>query len=149
MQLMRRLESHGKVVFTNGCFDLLHVGHIEYLNKAKALGSLLVVGLNTDASVRRLKGDKRPIVPQFQRADMLAALECVDYIVLFEEDTPLTLIGAIQPDILVKGNDYQLHEVVGRDVVEAAGGKVELVPFCTDVSTSSVIQTIVRRYSES
>ncbi|RHZ48608.1 uncharacterized protein CDV56_103185 [Aspergillus thermomutatus] len=138
----------GQIVFTNGCFDLLHAGHIEYLQKAKALGKLLVVGLNSDASVRRSKGHKRPIAPLSQRAAMLAALSCVDYVVQFEDDTPLSLIETIRPDILVKGNDYLPHQVVGRDAVLETGGRLELVPFSTQVSTSAVIQKIVDRYRE-
>ncbi|KAF9884609.1 hypothetical protein FE257_001431 [Aspergillus nanangensis] len=146
LETVRQLDSQTQVVFTNGCFDLLHVGHNEYLQTARRQGNLLVVGLNSDASIQRLKGNKRPILPQGQRADMLAALECVDFVVIFEEDTPLPLIQAIQPGILVKGGDYLPHQVVGRDVVEASGGHLELVPFKTEVSTSTVIQKIVDCY---
>ncbi|RHZ74247.1 hypothetical protein CDV55_108022 [Aspergillus turcosus] len=145
---LNTFRGDGQIVFTNGCFDLLHVGHIEYLQKAKAFGKLLVVGLNSDASVRRLKGHKRPIVPQSQRAAMLAALSCVDYVVLFEDDTPLSLIETIRPDILVKGNEYLPHQVVGRDAVLGTGGRLELIPFSTQVSTSALIQRIADRYRE-
>ena len=118
-----------RVVFTNGCFDLLHAGHVKYLQKARGLGDLLILGLNSDASVRRLKGEKRPLIDQEERAHLMAALDCISYVVLFEEDTPLELITALKPDILVKGGDYSLDGVVGRDVVEANGGRVELVQF--------------------
>ncbi|GFO54223.1 bifunctional protein HldE [Geomonas sp. Red276] len=135
-----------KVVFTNGCFDLLHVGHVKYLQKARSLGDLLVVGLNSDASVRRLKGEKRPLIEQSERAHILAALDCIDYVVIFDEDTPLTVIEALRPDILVKGGDYTLDGVVGREVVEAGGGRVELVQFVDGRSTSRIIDKILANY---
>ena len=135
-----------KVVFTNGCFDLLHVGHVKYLQKARQLGDLLVVGLNTDASVKRLKGETRPLIEESERAHILAALDCIDYVVLFDEDTPLTLIRALTPDILVKGGDYSVDEVVGREVVEAAGGRVELIQFVDGRSTSRIIEKILASY---
>jgi len=135
-----------KVVFTNGCFDLLHVGHVKYLQKARELGDLLVVGLNTDASVRRLKGEKRPLIEESERAHILAALDCIDYVVLFDEDTPLTVIEALAPAILVKGGDYNVDEVVGREVVEAHGGHVELIQFVDGRSTSRIIEKILGSY---
>jgi D-beta-D-heptose 7-phosphate kinase / D-beta-D-heptose 1-phosphate adenosyltransferase len=140
-------RSRGKqVVFTNGCFDLLHVGHVKYLQKARGLGDLLVVGLNSDSSVKRLKGERRPLIEEAERAHILAALDCIDYVVLFEEDTPLRVITALAPDILVKGGDYSLDGVVGREVVEAGGGRVELVQFVDGRSTSKIIDKILASY---
>jgi rfaE bifunctional protein nucleotidyltransferase chain/domain len=131
------------VVFTNGCFDLLHRGHVAYIEEARALGDALVVGVNTDASVARLhKGPGRPFTPETDRARILAALAGVDRVVLFDEDTPLQLITLLQPDILVKGGDYQLHEIAGREVVEARGGKVLTLPFLPGYSTSALIRRI-------
>ena len=135
----------GRIVFTNGCFDLLHVGHVRYLARARSLGDCLVVGLNTDASVRRFKGAGRPVVPEARRAEVLAALEAVDHVVLFDEDTPLRLIGELQPDVLVKGADWAPGEVVGRELVEARGGRVELAPVTPEASTSALIEAIRRQ----
>ncbi|MBI4574959.1 MAG: D-glycero-beta-D-manno-heptose-7-phosphate kinase [Planctomycetes bacterium] len=134
-----------RVVFTNGCFDLLHVGHVLYLQHARSLGALLVVGLNSDASIRRLKRAARPVIPQEQRARMLAALECVDHVVLFDEETPLGLIRAVHPDVLVKGADYKDRVVVGRELVESWGGRVELAPYVEGVSTSQIVARISSR----
>jgi len=128
-----------KVVFTNGCFDILHRGHVEYLSKASDMGDMLVVGLNTDASVRRLKGEGRPVNNQEARALVLASLSFVDAVVLFDEDTPYELIKAVRPDILVKGADYKPEEIVGYDVVTSYGGKVETVPLVVGYSTTSLI----------
>ncbi len=136
-----------KVVFTNGCFDLLHAGHVKYLQKARSLGDLLVLGLNSDASVRRLKGEKRPLIGEEERAHVLAALDCIDYVVLFDEDTPLELITALKPHILAKGGDYTAEGVVGKDVVEAYGGRVELVSFVDGKSTTNIIERILERYA--
>lgn len=136
-----------RVVFTNGCFDLLHAGHVKYLQKARSLGDLLVLGLNSDASVRRLKGEKRPLIDEEERAHLLAALDCIDYVVLFDEDTPLELITALKPQILVKGGDYTVDGVVGKDVVEAYGGRVELVSFVDGKSTTNIIERILERYT--
>jgi D-beta-D-heptose 7-phosphate kinase/D-beta-D-heptose 1-phosphate adenosyltransferase len=127
-----------KVVFTNGCFDLLHPGHISLLYQARALGDRLVVGLNTDASVRRLKGPQRPILSEADRAAMLGALSCVDAVVLFDQDTPLDIIAALRPDILVKGSDYTPEQVVGRQVVESYGGCVKLVAVLQGYSTTGL-----------
>ena len=130
----------GTLVFTNGCFDLLHRGHVEYLHRARALGDHLVVGLNTDDSVRRLKGPGRPLNPEHDRALVLAALESVDAVVLFGEDTPATLISRLLPDVLVKGGDYTRETIVGADTVEAAGGRVAVIPLVPDRSTTSIIR---------
>ena len=136
-----------KVVFTNGCFDLLHAGHVKYLQKARSLGDLLILGLNSDASIRRLKGENRPLIGEEERAHIMAALNCIDYVVIFEEDTPLELITAIKPHILAKGGDYTIEGVVGREVVESYGGRVELVSFVDGKSTTNIIERILERYS--
>ncbi|MFW6206674.1 MAG: D-glycero-beta-D-manno-heptose 1-phosphate adenylyltransferase [Gemmatimonadota bacterium] len=128
------------VVFTNGCFDILHRGHVVYLDRARRLGDVLVVGVNTDGSVRRLKGPGRPLVGQDDRARVLAALECVDAVVLFDEDTPRELIAALLPDILVKGGDYAPDQIVGRDDVVRAGGRVEVIPFIEGYSTTELME---------
>ena len=132
-----------KVVFTNGCFDLLHLGHVRYLEEARSLGDALVIGVNTDLSVKRLgKGPGRPFTPEADRARVLAALACVDRVVLFAEDTPLNLITLLTPDILVKGGDYQLDEIVGREAVQARGGRVVALPFVPGYSTTRLIDRI-------
>jgi len=148
-EIMAEERRAGKrIVFTNGCFDLLHAGHVKYLQQARTFGDLLVLGLNSDASVRRLKGDRRPLIGEQDRAHLLAALDCVDYVVLFDEDTPLRLIQSLRPMVLVKGGDYTPGNVVGRDVVEAAGGRVELVEFVDGRSTTTLIETILEKYSD-
>ena len=144
-ELMRRLARprSERVVFTNGVFDLMHRGHATYLNSARALGDVLVVGVNTDESTRRLgKGADRPLVLESDRAFVLASLECVDYVCLFDDDTPASLIDALAPDVLVKGGDYDLDGVVGRDSVEAHGGRVELIPFVEGYSTTDLVHRI-------
>ncbi|WP_298272808.1 D-glycero-beta-D-manno-heptose-7-phosphate kinase [Geobacter sp.] len=135
-----------RIVFTNGCFDLLHVGHVKYLQKAKGFGDILVLGLNSDASVRRLKGEKRPLIGEEERAHILAALDCIDYVVIFDEDTPLRLIETLRPAVLVKGGDYTPEGVVGREVVESYGGRVELVQFVDGRSTTNIIEKILNSY---
>lgn len=141
--LATRLREQGRlIVFTNGVFDILHPGHLRYLQHARSLGDALIVGLNADASVRRNKGPERPINPQDERAEVLEALECVDAVVLFEEDTPDRIIKAIQPDILVKGADWGENAIVGRDTVEARGGKVVRVPIEQGYSTTEIIRRI-------
>lgn len=137
-----------RVVFTNGCFDLLHAGHVTYLQAAADLGEVLVVGLNSDRSMRDLKGLGRPLVPEADRAAVMAALSCVDFVTIFDEPTPLTLIEAVLPDILVKGADYTPDQVVGREVVESAGGRLALIPLTEGRSTSGLIERIVASYSE-
>jgi D-beta-D-heptose 7-phosphate kinase/D-beta-D-heptose 1-phosphate adenosyltransferase len=138
-----------QVVFTNGCFDLLHVGHVKYLQKSRQLGDILIVGLNSDRSVRQLKGPSRPLISEEERAHILAALDCVDYVTIFDEETPLELIRLITPDILVKGGDYSLDGVVGREEVERHGGRVELVQFVDGKSTTNMIEKILLQYKES
>ena len=128
-----------KIVFTNGCFDILHRGHVTYLAQARQMGDLLVVGLNSDASVRRLKGPERPVNDEQSRALLLAALEMVDYVVLFEEDTPYNLILKVKPDLLVKGGDYDIDNIVGADFVRQRGGEVRTIPFVQCFSSSSII----------
>ena len=130
------------VVFTNGCFDLLHPGHVRYLERARELGDALVVGVNADASVRRLKGAGRPLVPEGDRAEVLAALRSVTAVTLFDEDTPLELIGALRPDVLVKGGDYDVDDIVGRDLVEGVGGEVRVIPFIDGYSTTAVLDRL-------
>ena len=141
-----RLRAAGKkIVFTNGCFDLMHAGHATYLQFARRQGDVLVVGLNTDASVRRYKGDKRPIVDERNRARMMAGLECVDYVTWFDEDEPKELIAELQPDVLVKAEDWA-HYVSGREIVEARGGQVVLAPMVAGLSTTKLIEKIVQAY---
>ncbi len=134
-----------KIAFTNGCFDILHSGHVSYLEAAKRDGRLLIVGLNSDASVRRIKGRERPIVPQKHRAGVMAALGCVDYIVIFSEDTPQKTIEALQPDILIKGADWKGQYVAGQDAVEARGGKVEFIKYLPGFSTTNIIESIFKK----
>jgi rfaE bifunctional protein nucleotidyltransferase chain/domain len=132
-----------RIVFTNGCFDLMHVGHTRYLQAAKRLGDLLVVGVNSDVSVKSLnKAQDRPIVNEAQRAEVLAALGCVDYVVIFTEPDPLNLITILQPDVLVKGGDWAIDKIVGRDVVEQRGGVVKTIPLVPGISTTTLIQSI-------
>jgi D-beta-D-heptose 7-phosphate kinase/D-beta-D-heptose 1-phosphate adenosyltransferase len=138
-----------RIVFTNGCFDLLHIGHVRYLEEAKALGDVLVVGVNSDTSVRKLKGPKRPILPEEERAEILSGLGCVDYVTLFNERDPLKLITSLHPDVLVKGGDWPKEQVVGREVVERSGGEVVIIPFVGKASTSNLIETILERYEKS
>jgi rfaE bifunctional protein nucleotidyltransferase chain/domain len=140
-------RSGKKIVFTNGCFDILHVGHVRYLAAARSEGDLLVVGLNSDASVRTIKGDKRPLVPQDQRAEVLASLVCVEYVVVFDAPDPSTLIETLAPDVLVKGADWAGAEIVGGDFVKSRGGKVVRVALVPVASTSEIIEKIVERYS--
>jgi D-beta-D-heptose 7-phosphate kinase/D-beta-D-heptose 1-phosphate adenosyltransferase len=144
--LVSAVRSAGRrIVFTNGVFDLLHPGHLRYLQHARSLGDLLIVGLNADASVRRNKGPDRPITAEHERAELLAALECVDAVVIFEQDTPAEIVRLVQPDILVKGADWPADQIVGRDTVEARGGRVVLVPVEPGHSTSSILSRIRRQ----
>ncbi len=136
-----------EVVFTNGCFDIVHLGHIDYLEKARKLGDKLVLGLNTDASVSRLKGPRRPVVDEIGRARLMAALEFVDAVILFDEPTPLQLIEALEPDILVKGDDYTVETIVGSDFVISKGGVVKTVPLVAGYSTTSLVEKIRKAYT--
>ena len=132
-----------RIVFTNGCFDLMHIGHTRYLQAARELGDVLVVGVNSDASVRSLdKAPDRPIVPEAQRAEVLAALGCVDYIIIFDESDPLRVITSVQPDVLVKGGDWAIDRIVGRDIVEACGGVVKTIPLVSGFSTPGLLERI-------
>jgi D-glycero-beta-D-manno-heptose 1-phosphate adenylyltransferase len=135
-------DQQQKLVFTNGCFDIVHLGHIDYLEKARNLGNKLVVGINSDASVKRLKGETRPVVSEYARLRMMAAFEFVDAVVVFDENTPLELIEALQPDILVKGDDYTVQNIVGAEFVLARGGKVETISLVEGYSTSNMIEKI-------
>lgn len=139
-------EARIKLVFTNGCFDLLHPGHIDYLEKARALGDRLIVAVNTDESVRQIKGPPRPIIPLEERLEVLVALQCVNFVTTFSEATPREIIKAVLPDVLVKGSDWSLNEIVGRPEVEAAGGRVVTIDFIPGYSTSGIIEKILRNY---
>lgn len=141
--LLRKEQFNGsKVVFTNGCFDILHLGHIQYLAKAKALGDILIIGLNSDESIKRLKGVERPINNEYARAILLATMEIVDYVILFQDDTPLELIKAVAPDILVKGGDYENEPIVGAEWVLSRGGEVKTINFLQGYSSSKIIEKL-------
>ncbi len=145
IRIRKDLKREGqKVVFTNGVFDILHRGHVEYLEKAKSLGDVLMLGLNSDASVKKIKGEDRPVMGQEDRAIVLAGLSSVNYICLFEEETPENLIRELIPDILVKGGDYQIDDIVGRETVEANGGKVVTIDLVEGQSTTSIIEKMVK-----
>jgi rfaE bifunctional protein nucleotidyltransferase chain/domain len=143
---VRKTQAHGRrVVFTNGCFDLLHPGHIRYLEQARALGDLLVVAINSDASVRRLKGPGRPVVPAEARAEVLAALAAVDFVLIFNEPDPARVIRSVQPDVLVKGGDWPVDRIVGADIVRAKGGVVRSLPYEKGFSTTALIRRLAGR----
>lgn len=149
---VERAQREGKtVVFTNGCFDILHIGHVRYLQDARALGDILVVGVNSDDSVRRLKGPDRPVVPEFERVEILSALECVDYVTLFTEDTPIELILALKPDIHVKGGDYRPEDLPEAEAVRKVGGRIEIVPYTSTEtqgrSTTNLIGKIISNHT--
>lgn len=141
-------KSGKKVVFTNGCFDILHAGHVRYLAAAGSEGDLLVVGLNSDASVHLIKGEKRPIVGQAQRAELLASLECVDYVVTFDAPDPQALIQELKPDVLVKGADWTEEKIIGGEFVKSIGGKVSRISLVPEVSTSQIIQKILELHRQ-
>ncbi len=143
-QAIAKIRANKKIVFTNGCFDLLHVGHIRYLQEARGLGDILVVGLNSDSSVRKLKGLSRPVQTEADRAEILSALACVDYVTIFTEETPLNLITKLMPDVLVKGGDWPIEKIVGSDLVLSRGGHVESLQFHKGRSTSSLIEKILK-----
>lgn len=143
LNIIEKAKNEGKkIVFTNGCFDIIHAGHVDYLEKAKSLGDFLVVGLNSDESIKRLKGNDRPINPQDQRKKVLSALKPVDLVIIFDEDTPEKLIKEIKPDILVKGGDWKIETIVGADFVKSYGGKVLTIDFVYDTSTTKIIRKI-------
>ena len=144
VQALSKTRAGRKVVFTNGCFDILHVGHVRYLQEARALGDLLVVGLNSDSSVRKLKGPKRPVNSELARAEVMAALGCVDFVAIFSEDTPLKLIEKVRPEILVKGGDWKIEDIVGGPFVKSYGGDVRSLKFVDGFSTTSTIEKISR-----
>lgn len=148
--LKQEVDRHRKagrsIAFTNGCFDILHVGHVRYLQEARRTADLLILGLNSDASVRALKGETRPIVPQQERAEVMAALACIDYVTLFDDETPLQLIEHLRPDVLVKGGDYREETIVGRDQVRSWGGRVVIVPFVAGASTTNIVEKIRHVY---
>ncbi len=140
--IITKIRKKKKVVFTNGCFDILHIGHARYLKEAKDCGDILVVGLNSDDSVKRLKGDARPIISENDRAEMLSHLESVDFIVIFNDDTPINLIKVINPDVLVKGGDWKIDQIVGSKIVLENGGEVKSLSFIDGISTSKIIEKI-------
>ena len=144
---IRFQELQKRLVFTNGCFDILHIGHVRYLNHARTLGDALVVAVNSDRSVRLIKGESRPVIPEMERAEVLAALASVDFVFIFDDVTPQKVIDALVPDVLVKGSDWELSDVVGRDTVENAGGAVLTVPLVEGSSTSGIIRTVLDRFS--
>lgn len=146
-KLRKQFKTEGKkVVFTNGVFDLIHAGHVDYLVKAKEMGDVLILALNSDESVKRIKGNKRPILLQDERAFIVSNLKPVDYVTFFEENTPAEIINDLIPDVLVKGADWAIDKIVGREVVEANGGKVKTIDFVNDQSTSKIIQKIINNY---
>jgi len=146
-RIARRMEGRGEcLVFTNGCFDILHAGHVRLLNRARRLGDALAVAVNSDASVRRLKGRGRPVTPQRERLEILASLEPVDYVVVFAEPTPAALIRAVRPHVLVKGGDWRRSRIVGRETVESAGGRVRVIPLEKSVSSTRIIRRILARF---
>jgi len=148
-KILAKERQNGKIiVFTNGCFDLLHAGHVRYLNAARKQGDLLVVGLNSDASVRSIKGEKRPIVPQEQRAEVLAGLECVDYVSIFDEPDPLRLIQSLKPHVLAKGADWAEENIIGGDFVKSIGGRVERIHLVPGASTTAIIERILQLYQK-
>jgi len=146
-QIVENLKKEGKkIIPTNGCFDILHVGHVRYLNDAKKYGDFLIVGINSDSSVRRIKGKNRPIIDEKARAEVVAGLDSVDMVIIFSEDTPYELIKTLEPDVLIKGGDWKEEEIVGADIVKRSGGKVLTVPYISGYSTTSIIEKIIRLY---
>ncbi len=139
---INKIRKNKKVVFTNGCFDILHIGHARYLKEAKDCGDILIVGLNSDQSVKKLKGNSRPIISENDRAEMLSHLEAVDFVIIFDEETPLNLIKKIKPDVLVKGGDWKINQIVGSDIVLKNGGEVKSLSFIDGISTSKIIEKI-------
>ncbi|MEA3328417.1 MAG: D-glycero-beta-D-manno-heptose 1-phosphate adenylyltransferase [Candidatus Omnitrophota bacterium] len=145
--IITNLKKSGKtIVFTNGCFDIVHAGHVRYLIQAKQKGDILIAAINSDSSTRAIKGKTRPLAPQEDRIEVIAGLECVDYVTVFNESTPLNLIKRLKPDILVKGGNWKKKQVVGKSFVEACGGKVIIIPFLKGRSTTGIIKTIIARH---
>lgn len=145
---VKKLKANGnKIVFTNGCYDLLHGGHVRFLIAAKKMGDILILALNSDASVRKIKGPKRPVTAQTERAEVMSALECVDIVTVFEENDPYNIIKDIVPDVLVKGGDWPLNKIIGADIVIAAGGKVKNVPYVKGKSTTNIIAKVLKYYN--
>lgn len=144
---IKALQQQGKkIVFTNGCFDILHAGHVDIFQQARNLGGALVVAVNSDISIKKIKGEKRPVVPQVQRMQVLAALEAIDYVVIFDEENPFKIIKEIQPDILVKGGDWPVETIMGREIVEKKGGKVLSIPLMEGISTTNIIEEVKKRF---
>ncbi len=147
VEIRARLKSEGKkLVFTNGCFDLLHIGHVRYLSRARKMGDALAVAVNSDRSIHEIKGHGRPIVPEAERAEVLAALACVDYVFIFDDPTPQRVIDALVPDVLVKGADWGISEIVGRETVERAGGIVQNIPLVEGSSTTGIIRRVLENF---
>ncbi|MBP1609639.1 MAG: rfaE2 [Acidobacteria bacterium] len=149
VRIREKLRREGKkLVFTNGCFDILHVGHVRYLNQARAMGDALVIAVNSDRTVRQIKGEGRPVVPEMERAEILSALACVDYVFIFDDPTPQQVIDAIVPDVLVKGADWAVSEIVGRDTVEKNGGTVRNINLVEGSSTTGIITRVLERFRD-
>ncbi len=146
LEILKGIRGKKKIVFTNGCFDILHAGHADYLERAKNLGDVLIVGVNSDTSIKRIKGPQRPVLQEELRLKLLDSLKPVDFVVKFEEDTPIKLIEAIKPDVLVKGGDWPLDKIVGKDLVESYGGTVTTIPFRYEISTSKIIERVIELY---
>lgn len=146
--IVDKLKQEGKrIVFTNGCFDIIHLGHVTYLKKAREYGDILIVGLNSDESVKGIKGDKRPVVPQGERAEVLSSIRYVDFVVIFNEPDPYKTIEAIKPDVLVKGGDWAIENIIGRDIVESGGGTVCNIPYIEGSSSTNIIEEILKRFN--
>lgn len=149
VNIVSKIKQEGKrIVFTNGCFDIIHRGHVTYLKRAREYGDILIVGLNSDASVKIIKGDKRPLVPQGERADVLSSIRFVDYVLIFNEPDPYKIIEALMPDVLVKGGDWAVETIIGRDIVESNGGKVYNIPYIEGSSSTNIIEEIIKRYCQ-
>ncbi|MBI5194372.1 MAG: D-glycero-beta-D-manno-heptose 1-phosphate adenylyltransferase [Nitrospirae bacterium] len=146
--IIDKLKQEGKrIVFTNGCFDIIHLGHVTYLKKAREYGDILIVGLNSDESVKGIKGDKRPVIPQGERAEVLSSIRYVDFVVIFNEPDPYKTITAIKPDVLVKGGDWAIENIIGRDIVESRGGTVCNIPYIEGASSTNIIEEILKRFN--
>ncbi|MEO2118105.1 MAG: D-glycero-beta-D-manno-heptose 1-phosphate adenylyltransferase [Methanocaldococcus sp.] len=145
--IVKELKSQNlKIVFTNGCFDIIHRGHVEYLNKAKKLGDVLIVGVNSDESIKKIKGDKRPIIPLYSRAYVLDNLKAVDFVVPFDEETPIELIKIIKPDVHVKGGDYKEEDLPEAEIVKSYGGEIKIIPLIEGYSTTKIIEWVLNKY---